>query len=160
LREAAAWITAWAKDAPSMLSLMSVVPSFRWARAGSADDHGVDAHIHAAHLGAGGAADDIANLAHDGAAHRHQVDPVVHHDVQLDGDGGVVVIGDLDALSHGLPAQQMHQAVGLGAHGHAFDAVAVGGRRAGDVGENVAADGDLALFGLKPHLADPFLSVG
>ena len=54
----------------------------------------------------------------------------------------------------------MHQAVGLGAHGHALDAVAVGGRRAGDVGENVAADGDLALFGLKPHLADPFLSVG
>ena len=127
-----------------MLSLISVVPSFRWARAVSADDHGVDAHIHAAHLGARGAADDIANLAHDGAAHRHQVHPVVHHNMQLDGDGGVLVVSDLDALTHGLPAQQMHQTVRLGAHRHALDAVAVGGSRTGDVGEHVAADGDLA----------------
>ena len=79
---------AWANDAPSMLSLISVVPSFRWAQADSADDHGVDAHIHAAHVRARGAADDIANLAHDGAAYRHQVDAVVHHNMPLDGDGG------------------------------------------------------------------------
>ena len=88
LMEAAAWMIHLSKRRPSMVLSCRLFLPFDGGRAGSADDHGVDAHVHAADLGAGGAADDIAHLAHDGAAHRHQVDAVVHDDVQLDGDGG------------------------------------------------------------------------
>ena len=64
---------------------------------------------------AGVLGDHIAHLAHDGAADSGQVDAVFHDDVQLDGDGVVFVIGDLDALAHGLPPQQVDQTVGHGA---------------------------------------------
>ncbi len=112
-----------------------------WAAA-SGEDHGIHADIHAADLDAGKALHDIAHLAHDGTADGSEIDAVVHDDVELDGDGVVVIETDLDALGHRLPAQQMDQAVGLGAHRHALDAVAVGGGGAGDVGEDIGADGD------------------
>ena len=66
--------------------------------------------------------------------------------VQLDGNGVVLVINDLHALAHGLRTQQMDDAVGHAAVGHAFHAEAVGGGGAGDGGENGVADADLALI--------------
>ena len=89
----------------------------------------------------------LLDLAHNGAADRGNIDSVFHNDVQLDGNGAVLVIGDLHALAHGFPPQQVHQAVGHTAVGHALDAEAVGGCRAGDGGEYRAADGNLALIG-------------
>ena len=91
----------------------------------------------------------VAHLAHDGAAHGRDVHAVLHDDVELDGDGVVVIVGDADALAHGLAAEQMHQTIGHGAVGHALDAVAVGGGQTGDAGEDSAADGNIALSRLE-----------
>src|SRR5699024_9876267 len=101
------------------------------------------ADVHRFYLHAGGLADHIAHFAHDGPAYRHQIDPVFHDDVQLDGDGAVLVVIYLHALGHGLPLEQVDQPVRLGPDGHALDAVAVGGGAAGDGGEDLAADADL-----------------
>ena len=76
--------------------------------------------------------------------------------MELDGDGGVVVEADFDALGHGFPAQEMDQAVGGGAHSHTLDAVAVGGRGASDVGEDVRADGDGAPLCFQSHMEPPY----
>ena len=56
------------------------------------------------------------------------------------------MISDADALAHGLPAQQMHQAVRHGAVGHALHAEAARRRRAGDARERGVAHEDAALF--------------
>ena len=88
------------------------------------------------------------HLAHNGAADSGDVDAVLDNDMQADGDRGVPVVEDLDALAHGLLAQQVDQAVGHRAEGHALDAEAVGGGVAGDVGEHGLADADLTLFRL------------
>ena len=45
--------------------------------------------------------------------------------------------------------KEMDKAVSHGAICHAFNAEAVGGRHAGDVGKNSAGNSDLALIGLK-----------
>jgi len=117
--------------------------------------HGVHTDVHRFHFHPGGLADHIADLAHNGAADRHQVDSVLHDDVQLDGDGPVLVVIYLDALRHGLPLEEMDQAVGLGADRHALYAVAVGGRTAGHGGEHLAADADLAQIVLQFHKSLP-----
>ena len=56
---------------------------------------------------------------------------------------------------HGLPLEEMDQAVGLGADRHALYAVAVGGRTAGHGGEHLAADADLAQIVLQFHKSLP-----
>ena len=68
--------------------------------------------------------------------------------MQFDGDGVVVVIGDLDPLAHGLAAQQADQSVGHAAVGHALDAEAVGSGCAGNGGKHGVADGDFTTAGL------------
>ena len=55
-------------------------------------------------------------------------------------------------------AEQMDQAVLLGPGGHALHPETAGGHRAGDGGEDLAADLDLALFILHTHRKLPFLS--
>src|SRR5699024_6078247 len=107
--------------------------------------HRVYAHVHALDGDAGVLADLILDLTHDGAAGGGDVDAVLHDNMQADGDGVVLVVDDLDALAHGLLAQQMDQAVGHGPEGHALHAEAVGGRVAGDIGEHRVADADLTL---------------
>ena len=66
------------------------------------------------------------------------------------------MVGDLDALGHGLPAQKVDQTVGLGAEGHTFDAVAAGGHSAGDIGKDLIRQTDAALFVLDRHKLLPF----
>ena len=139
--DAAPWSTIRLNSAPVICSFICLVPP--------SQGHGIHAHVHVLDGDAGVPGDDIAHFIHDGAADRGEIDAVFHDDVELDGDGVVVVISDADALAHGLPAQQMHQAVRHGAVGHALDAEAVGGRHAGDVGEDGAADGDIAVVRLE-----------
>ena len=91
----------------------------------------------------------------------YNVDAVFHDDVELNGNGFVLVIDHVDALAHGLPPQQVHKTVRHGAVGHALHAEAVGGGHAGDVGKNSAGDGDLPLFRMEfQHNWITFLSVG
>ena len=79
--------------------------------------------------------------------------------VQLNGYGVIFLKNHADPLGHGLTAQQMDQAVLLGPGCHPLYAETAGGHRAGDGGENLAADLDLAFIILKPHTLIPFLSV-
>ena len=91
-----------------------------------------------------GLGDEIADLADDGGRDRAEIDILVDHDVQVDGEGIVGVERDLDALAHGFLAQQMHKPVRHGAHSHALDAEAVGRGEAGNIGIDSAVDRDLA----------------
>jgi hypothetical protein len=50
----------------------------------------------------------------------------------------------------------MDQAVRLGAERHALYPVAAGGHGAGDIGKDLAANADLAFFGLHLHRTLPF----
>ena len=84
------------------------VPFYKWLK-----PHGVHKDVHGSHFHAGGLAHHIAHLAHDGAADGDQIDAVFHDDVQLDGDGPVLVVIYFDSLGHGFPLEQMDQAVGL-----------------------------------------------
>ena len=100
----------------------------------------------------------VAQAVDDGFADGGQVDAVFHDDVELNGNGFVLVIDHVDALAHGLPPQQMDQTVRHGAVGHALHTEAVGGSHAGNVGKNSAGDGDLALFRMKFQHRITFLS--
>ena len=93
---------------------------------------------------AGDPGDVIAQAVDDGLADGGQVDAVFHDDVELDGDGVILVVGDADTLAHGLPPEEVDETVRHGAEGHALDAVAGGGGHAGDVGEDRVGDRDLA----------------
>ena len=114
---------------------------------GASHGDGIHADIHRFDGDAGVEVDHILDLAHNGSADCGDVDAVFHDDVQLDGHGAVIIVCDLDTLAHGLGPQEMHQPVSHAALGHALDAEAVGGGRAGDGGEHGVADGDLAVFG-------------
>ena len=107
------------------------------------------------HGNASGPGDVIAQAVNDGFADGGQVDAVLHDDVQLDGDGVILVVGDADALAHGFPPQQVDEPVRHRAEGHALDAIAVGGGAAGDGGEHLAADADLAQIVLQFHRSIP-----
>ena len=126
---------------------------------GSPDDHRIHADGDAAHFNASQAIDIVLDLALDGAADRHQIDAVIHDDIQFDGDGLVIILGDLYTLGHGLPAEQVDQTVGLGTEGHTFHAVAAGGHRASNIGKDVAGQADPALFGLYSHGTLPFFAM-
>ena len=135
---AAPWSTICLNTAPVICSFIGCLPP--------SQRHGIHAHVHRLDGDAGVFGDDIAHLVHDGAAHSRKVDAVFHNDVELYGNGIVVMVGDVNALAHGFAAQQVHQSVGHGAVCHALDAEAVGGGNAGDVGKYGAADGDLTLI--------------
>ena len=87
---------------------------------------------------------------------RDRVYTIVHDNMQLDGDGAVLVVNDLDALGHGFPPEQVNQAVRLGAHGHSLDAVTAGGDGTGDIGKDLASNADLTFVGLYLHGTLPF----
>jgi hypothetical protein len=69
--------------------------------------------------------------------------------MEADGDGGVLVVDDLDALAHGLLAEEVDQAVGHGAEGHTLHAEAVCGGVPGNVGKNGVTDGNGAFLSLQ-----------
>ena len=81
---------------------------------------GIHADVNRLHGDAGVETDHIFDLAHNGAADSGDVDAVLHHDVQLDGNGMVIVVRDLDALAHGLRPKQMDQTVRHAALCHAL----------------------------------------
>src|SRR5699024_1843484 len=103
---------------------------------------GIHIDVHGLDGSTGGFCDIVFDFADDGSADGGQIDAPIDHDMQVDDDGAVLTEGDLHALAHGLPAQQMNQAVGHGAHDHALDAEAVGGGVPGDVGVDSAVHGD------------------
>ena len=75
--------------------------------------------------------------------------------MQLDGHGAVLVVIDLDSLGHGLPLQQVDQAIRGGADRHALHAIAVGGSATGADRKYIAADPDLAQVILQFHGFQP-----
>ena len=52
---------------------------------------GIYIYIHGANFGAGALGDHIAHLFNDGVAHSGQIDPIAHHNVQINGNGVIVV---------------------------------------------------------------------
>src|SRR5574344_147032 len=138
---AAPWSTICLKRAPLICSFIGHFPPLQ--------GHVIDADVDSSDFHAGISGHDIPHLVHNGAAHRREVDAVFHDDVELNGDGIILVVDDADALAHGLSAQQMHQTVRHGAVCHPLDAVEVCGGDDGDAGKDGAADGDIAQIGFK-----------
>lgn len=77
---------------------------------GLPNHHGINVDIDSADLGTGAFVHHIADLRDDGSAHGSQVHPVVHHNVQINGDGIIFVELDPDAFAHGFFPQQVDQA--------------------------------------------------
>ena len=67
---------------------------------------------------AGQLVDVVADFADDRVGHSGEVHAIVHNDVQLNGDGIVLVEEDANALCHGFVSQQVNQTVFLGAGSH------------------------------------------
>ena len=110
------------------------------------DHHGIDINIYGPNLGAGAVGHHIANLGNNGSAHGVQVYVVVHDNMQINGNGVVLVELDMHALAHGFPAEQMVQAVGQAPGSHALDAKAVDDSGADNVRVDAGADIDASVF--------------
>ena len=101
-------------------------------------------------LRAGGLCDEIADLLDDGRGNGADVHALVHHDVQVDGNGIVILERDAHALAHCLLAQQMDKPVGHGPDRHALDAEAVRCRIACNIGIDRIVNSNGAFFRFQP----------
>src|SRR5690606_11035479 len=105
--------------------------------------HALNVHVHLLDLQAAVVLDRILDSLHDVVRQFGDVDAVLHDDVQVDGDG-VVAQGDLHAPRDVLAPAENSQPFLHAAGTHADEAIALGGRDAGNRRDHFLGDGDAA----------------